>query len=292
MKKKISAAAAIAVAILLVFSIPGHLTRAQAPSGVTTNFSNVGGLYLSAAYSAWGGEIISGNSATGSQTILICVNPVLSNGRSFNPLQPANSAFAPINIDPQSSTQQEVVTPTAFTAVPTSTIPQAPSTQVCGNVTATFSNTHAAGSLNTSQVLSGDQGIQEALNDASLNGGGLVYWTADTGNVTLNTAGLTTTTTTKVPANFISAGAAARVTTTITVTASWAVGISGSTSAFTTANSTLTAGTTAIANMNSPATVGTTTGLTAILITGATSNPGAGAVHVRVWGYTAAQPTF
>lgn len=292
MKKKISVVAAIAVAIMLAFAIPGYLVRAQAPGGTTTNFSNVGGLYLSAAYSQWGGEIISGNAATGSQTILICANQVLTNGRLFNPLASANSAFAPINIDPQSSTQQEVVTPTAVTIVATSTIPTAPQSQVCANVTASFSNTHAAGSLNTTQVLSGDQGIQEALNDASLNGGGLVYWVADTGAVTLNTAGLTTTTTTKIPANFISAGASARVTTAITVTASWAVGISGSTSAFCSANATLTAGTTCIANMASPASVGTTTGLTAILITGATSNPGAGAVHTRVWGYTAAQSTF
>lgn len=281
MKKMISVAAALAVAVLFLFS-----------DRVSAQQSNVGGLYLSQAYGGWGGEIISGNAATGSQTILVCVNPVLANGLSFNPLTPANGAFAAINIDPQSSTQQEVVTPTAVTAVATNTISTAPQSQVCANVTATFANTHAAGSLNTMQVLSGDQGIQEALNAASLNGGGLVYWVADTGAVTLNTGGLTTTTTTKIPANFISAGAAARVTTTITVTASWAVGISGSTSSFCTANSTLTAGTTCIANMNSPASVGTTTGLTAILFTGATSNPGAGAIHARVWGYTAAQPTF
>jgi hypothetical protein len=159
-------------------------------------------------------------------------------------------------------------------------------TALCATLTATINNTHGQ----SAPVNSGDLGIEEAITDAGAQGGGTVFWMVDTGIVTLSTSGLTTTTTVKVPTNFYGIGAAARVTTTITVTASWAVGISGSTSAFCSANSTLTAGTTCLANQASPASVGTTSALTAILITGATSNPGAGAVKVRVWGFTPVQP--
>lgn len=262
-----------------------HPTQAQTGPSV---LSRVGGLYNSVGYKDWGASIAVGNTATGSQTITICPWFVtLRDGRVIQPFAAANSTFAAITVDIGSNS--EVVTPTATSQVAN----PAGTPQPCASVTASFSNTHpitqSGGVLN---VTTGDLGIQEALNDASLNGGGLVYWEADAGNVTLNTGGLTTTTTTKVPANFLSAGASARVTTTITTSTAWLVGISGTTNAFCTSNATLTAGTTCIANMNSPATVGTTTGLTAILITATVSNPGAGAVHVKAWGYTAAQSTF
>lgn len=271
------------VAALLLFALHG----VQAQSGASV-LSRVGGTYNSPGYKDWGAYIASGNTATGSQTITVCpwfVN--LRDGRVIQPFAAANATFAPITVDIGSNA--EVVTPTASSLVAN---PNG-GPQPCASVTASFSNTHPiTSSGGVANVTSGDLGIQEALNDASLNGGGLVYWEADAGNVTLNTGGLTTTTTTKVPANFISAGASARVTTTITTSTAWLVGISGTTNAFCTSNSTLTAGTTCIANMNSPASVGTTTGLTAILITATVSNPGAGAVHVKAWGYTAAQSTF
>lgn len=264
---------------------------ALAQSGPST-LSRVAGVYNSVAYGPgkWGASIVTGNTATGSQTIVVCPWFVtLQDGRVIQPFSAANAVFPAITVDIGSNS--EVVTPTASSQVAAPT--GAPGAQPCASITASFSNTHGgAGGGGVLNVFSGDLGIQEALNDASLNGGGLVYWEADTGAVTLNTAGLTTTTTTKVPNNFISVGASARVTTTITTTTNWAVGISGSTSAFCTANATLTAGTTCIANMNSPASVGTTTGLTAILITTTVANPGAGAVHSKVWGYTAAQSTF
>jgi hypothetical protein len=288
--KRVAAATAVLLmvcAVLLLLALPVyHQTKAQS---VQSNLSRVGGLYMSQAYSGWGAYILSGNSATGSQTITVCpAFASLPDGRQFSPFLAANATFSAITVDPQGSVA-ETVTPTAVSII--NAPAGASGAQSCANVTASFSNVHGS-SYAPNQVISGDQGIQEALNDASLNGGGLVYWTADTGSVTLNTGALTTTTAVKVPANFLSAGASGRVTTTITTSASWAVGISGSTSAFLTANSTLTAGTTGIANMNSPATVGTTTGLTAILFTMGTSNPGAGAIHARVWGYTAAQSTF
>jgi hypothetical protein len=248
------------------------------------------GVYNSQAYAGWGMYILSGNTATGSQTITVCpAYEALPDGRVVQPLAPANSVYAPITVDAQSSAVTETVTPTAYSLVAAPA--GASGTSYCANVTATFANLHGS-SYNTSQVISGDQGIQEAINDASLNGGGLVYWQADTGNVTLNTGALTTTTAAQVPTNFISMGASGRVTTTITTSANWAVGISGSTSAFCTANSTLTSGTTCIANLNAPARVGNTIGLTPIVFTMGTSNPGAGAIHARAWGYTPVQSNF
>jgi hypothetical protein len=119
--------------------------------------------------------------------------------------------------------------------------------------------------------------------------GGLVYWVADTGVVTLTTSGLTTTTTTLIPTTFYNLGASAIVKTTITTSANWAVGISGATAIFCSANATKTAGTTCLANQVAPATTGTTQALTAVLFTMGTSNPGAGAIKARVWGFTPVQ---
>lgn len=267
------------------------LTHVRAQGGAA-NLSRAAGVYFSPAYGPgrWGASIVTGNSSTGSQTDVFCPWFVtLQDGRVIQPFAAANATFAPITVD--IGANSEVVTPTATAQVAAPV--GAPGAQPCASVTASFSNTHTgAGGGGVLNVYSGDLGIQEAINDASLNGGGLVYWEADTGSVTLNTGALTTTTTTKVPANFISVGGNARVTTTITTTTNWAVGIAGSTSAFCTANATLTAGTTCIANMNSASTVGTTTGLTAILFTFTVANPGAGAIHAKVWGYTAAQSNF
>ena len=283
-RKKVLALFTLFILIVVGAVLALH-TKAQSGPSI---LSRVAGVYNSQAYLDWGATIVTGNTATGSQTIVICPWYVtLRDGRVIQPFAAANAVFAPISVDRGAS--NEVVTPTATAQVasPIGT------PQVCANVTASFSNTHAAsGAGGAFNVTTGDLGIQEAINDASLNGGGLVYWEADTGSVTLNTGALTTTTTTKIPANFLSMGASGRVTTTITTSASWAVGISGATGSLCSADSTLTAGTTCITNIPAPGTVGTTTGLTAILFTMGTSNPGAGAIHAKAWGYTAAQSTF
>lgn len=283
--------AAVVLGVLTGAVIYHNRGVALAQGGPST-LSRVAGVYNSVAYGPgkWGASIVTGNTATGSQTIVVCPWFVtLQDGRVIQPFSAANSVFPAITVDIGSNS--EVVTPTASSQVAAPT--GAPGAQPCASITASFSNTHGgAGGGGVLNVFSGDLGIQEALNDASLNGGGLVYWEADTGAVTLTTSGLTTTTTTKIPANYLSMGASARVTTTITTSASWAVGISGATGSACSANSTLTAGTTCIANVPSPTSNGTTTGLTAILFTMGTSNPGAGAIHAKVWGYTAAQSTF
>lgn len=253
---------------------------------------NDGGLFLAPGYATWQGTVLVGFTGTGSQTMTITCNSggvvgvcSLADGYSV-PLATIFNTNTPITL---MDGNQETVTPSAVTgpvACPAGFLGVGSATQ-CMQVTATFASAHGA----SAAIVSGDAGIEEAITDAGNAGGGQVYWIVDTGIVTLNTGGLTTTTTTKVPTQFYQLGAAAKVTTTITVTASWAVGITGATGSFCSANSTLTAGTTCLANQVAPATTGTTAGLTALLITGATSNPGAGAVKARIWGFTPVQAT-
>jgi hypothetical protein len=250
----------------------------------------LGAIFYAPGYATWQGTVLVGNSATGSQSITVTANSggvsgvaSLSDGTSI-PLAVVFNTSTPLYI---MDANAETVTPTSVTGpfgCPAGYLGVGSATQ-CVTVTATFANTHGA----SAPVVSGDAGIEEAFTDAANQGGGLVYWATDTGTVTLGTGALTTTTLTKVPTNFLSAGASAIVKTTITTSASWAVGISGTTAAFCTANATLTAGTTCIANMNSPATVGTSQGLTAVLFTMGTSNPGAGAIKARLWGWSAVQ---
>jgi hypothetical protein len=279
--------------------IPGLSSTAagqSAPSiafmGQKAQFAhNLNGVWYAPAYATWQATVLSGNSATGSQTIIVTCSSggvqgvcTLADGYSA-PLTSIFNTNTPITL---LDANVETVTPSAVgspSPCPSGFLGVGSSTQ-CVTVTATFASTHGA----SAPIVSGDAGIFEAITDAGASGGGVVYWQVDTGIVTLTTSGLTTTTTTKVPTNFYNMGAAARVTTSITVTASWAVGISGATGIFCSANSTLTAGTTCLANQASPASTGTTSALTAILITGATSNPGAGAVKARVWGWTPVQP--
>ena len=165
-------------------------------------------------------------------------------------------------------------------------------------LTGTTTNAHSVGE----PITSADFGVMEAVSLAensvgpSGTAGGQVYFNVDCGIITLNTGGLTTTSTCFVPNQFFNQGSSSRVSTTITTSASWAVGIVNNTAAFSTANSTLTAGTTAYGFQGTPAvalvTGATTPNLTAVLITAGTSNAGAGAVKTKVWGFVAVQPSF
>jgi hypothetical protein len=181
-------------------------------------------------------------------------------------------------------------------------------TPICSvTVSAAPANTH-----NTAEpIVSADSGIMEAIGYAQNavgsftdgvaqsgggTGGAQVYFAVDCGITTLSTGGATTTTTCFVPNQFFNQGSASRVSTTITTSTSWAVGVIGSTTAFSTAQATLTAGTTAFTVQGTPAVVlatgATTPGLTALLYTMGTSAPGAGAIKSKVWGYVAVQPAF
>lgn len=120
-------------------------------------------------------RITNGNTGTGSQTITICpAFLTLPDGRSVNVLGgQAGMAVVPLTIDPQSSSNAETVTPTAVTLTTPQLLQGSNQAVACGNVTASFTFTHAA-SQNTHQVISGDAGLQEAMNDAFLGGGGSV----------------------------------------------------------------------------------------------------------------------
>lgn len=278
MKKIISSIAAV-----LLFAAAAFAQNPQQQSYL----HRVGGMYYSVGYNTWQGVIISGNTTTGAGTSII-IAPQGGNGVTLADgttvaLTSVFNTSTPIQIQDANT---EIFTPTAVTIgnCPAGNLGVGGSSQ-CATVTGTIANTHGQ----SAPVISGDYGIQEAITDAGAQGGGLVYWVVDTGIVTLNTGALTTTTTTKVPTNFYNQGVSARVTTTITTSTNWAVGISGATSAFATVNTGLTAGTTALAVQAAPASTGTTSALTAILITVTGANAGAGAVKVRVWGYTPVQ---
>lgn len=253
------------------------------------NVHRAGTIFLSSGYIGYQAFIIQGNGASGagSITVFAAGGNGVANLPDGTPVQLAVlfNTNTPIAINDANA---EIVTPTAVSIAP------CPAgnlgvggSSTCASITATFASAHGA----SAPVTSGDQGVQEAITDAGLQGGGLVFWQVDTGIVTLNTGALTTTTTTKVPTNRSSIGCAARVTTTITTSASWAVGSTASGASFCSAQATLTAGTTGIANQIAPTSVGTTSALEAVVFTMGTSNPGAGAMKARVWGFTPVQPT-
>ncbi len=148
------------------------LAGAQTPAPPTCG-SRVSGKFAAACYaygvspnSAPALKIASGNTATGSQTITLNAGSfALPDGRQIYPL----SVSAPITVDIGSNA--ETVTPTAVSGCTS----QAQFAQAC-SVTASFNNLHGAGV----SISSGTAGLQEAINDAFLGGGGLVtidgYW--------------------------------------------------------------------------------------------------------------------
>ena len=254
----------------------------------SAQFSRAVGVFDSTKYSAWGAFILAGNSSTGLQTITVCPAMVaLPDGRVIQPMAPANNVFAPITVDPSSSVA-ETVTPTAYALV----APQSGTGNVpCASVTATFANLHSA-SYFTSQVISGDQGVQEAINDASLNGGGLVYWQIDPGVITLNTAGQSTSLgSVKIPTRSVVTSATARVSTTITgCTGGWSLGYSTGTE-FASANTTLTVGTTTDSSTLVPNYVfNAASALPVAFCTTAAAS--AGAIHAHIVGYKLAAPGY
>lgn len=135
--------------------------------------SHQGGTYYAAAYFTWEGRVISGNSSTGSQSIIIAGagqgGVTMSDGTviSFNTIF---STLTPIIVD-YGQGAQETVTPTAVSIGP------CPSgnlglggSQNCVTITASFSNTHGQSAL----VKEGSFGVQTAINLAQALGGGLV----------------------------------------------------------------------------------------------------------------------
>jgi len=116
-------------------------------------------------YQNWHGQVLVGNGATGAGTITVITAgiPIPTRGLPRNPL--AGMGLVPIQVD------TETETPTAITCgIPAPTGANVPASyQVC-NVTATWTAIHG----NNAPVYSGDQGLQEAVNDACNQGGGAV----------------------------------------------------------------------------------------------------------------------
>src|SRR5215472_18067710 len=180
------------ICALTLAGLVAELWQVKAQSPPAKNLSTVSGVYDAVVYSTWRSTIAVGFTGTGSQTMTVCPGIVsLPDGRQFQPFASANGTFSPITVDSQVAALSEVVTPTAtsLVAAPTGYASQVP----CASVTASFTNAHNTAASGANNVSSGDLGIQEAINDASLNGGGAVHWTIDPGIVTLNTGGQTTT---------------------------------------------------------------------------------------------------
>lgn len=284
-----------ALILLVVILFARHVpVKAQGPGGQPNGSSResiAAGTYDSTQYK-YGASILSGNNATGSQTITVCPGTfVLPDGRTIFPFASANGVFAPITVDAPNGAVAETVTPTASSLLykQTSVVVSSSGFDTCANITASFSNLHGP-SLSPFQIISGDQGIQEAINDASSRGGGQVYWQIDSGIVTLNTGGANTNLSTlTIPTRSTVMGATARVTTTIgTCAGGWSLGYSTGTE-FTAANTTLTAGTTTDSSTLSPA-VAFNAAATVPIAHCTTSNASAGALHARIWGYKMAAP--
>lgn len=133
-----------------------------APSGGDSISRGVGRFVASQYnYSGQNNYIITGNSATGSQTITVAVASIkLNDGRVVYPY----NLTSPIIVGAVAS--QELVTPTAVSNCFTLTTP---GNGTCA-ITATFANTHGAGE----QLQSGTGGLAEATYEAFLVGGGVV----------------------------------------------------------------------------------------------------------------------
>jgi len=263
-------------AVLLV----AGLAFAQAPNLPPINRSYDGGVFYSPAYNYGGSSptapsplyIDVAPSATGAGTITLRWGYVmLPDGRKVYPFTGVATLPA---ITVNDGTTAETVTPSSASC-------STPEFLDTCQLTATFSNLHGKGS----QVGSGDQGVQEAINDAASFGGGDVFWVIDTGAVTLSTGGANTNLgSVNIPTRSVVMGATARVTTTIaTCAGGWSLGFSTGTE-FTAANTTLTAGTTTDSStINTPVAYNAAAGLPIAHCT--TSNASAGALHARLWGY-------
>jgi hypothetical protein len=138
--------------------------------------SRAGGGFVASQY-VW--ETRTATAVTsGSQTVTLYVGAVaLPDGRTIFPF----ATTVPIKID--SGASQEIVTPSAVSGCNTANV----ATSVC-LVTATFTLPHSAGAL----IQSGTFGLQDAIQDAILAGGGTVYvdsyWAARGGTSSMLTA--------------------------------------------------------------------------------------------------------
>jgi hypothetical protein len=149
--------------VLVLISLPVLTVQGQqAPAGAAE--SRVAGRVTASQYNYGIGsssplKVLVGNTATGSATVtLFTGTAVLPSGATIAVL----NVNAPITIGIGANV--ETVTPTAVSSCNIGAL------QGTCSVTATFANTHGSGE----PIFSGTAGLQEAINDAFQNGGGLV----------------------------------------------------------------------------------------------------------------------
>lgn len=277
----------LATLLAVVCLLAGAAFTQQLPVPDPNPSSTFDGVYYAKNFSKWSVPVGAAIAASGTSLQAAFAVATTPDGITFSPF----NAKEKISIGAGST--QEIATISSVSNCNSGALALPGQPVVCTiTLSSGVSNAHSIGE----PITSADNGIIEAVSYAQQTGGGNVFFLVDCGVITLSTSGLTTTSTCFVPNVFYNGGAAGRVTTTITTSASWAVGISNATSAFCTANSTLTAGTTCIANQGaialSAVSSPTANDLTAVLITAGTSNAGAGKVHVKVWGWTPAQPAY
>jgi len=269
---------ALALAACGIASVPNASAQGNPNTKGQSILSHVGGVYVSQNYSYWSMQIDSPNSVpAASPATFIMRQPTatLPDGRTIAP-------FVGEIVLVGAGTVQESVTLTAVSGCFVN----------AGYDTCTISgntaNAHGRGEL----VVSGTVGIGEAIQDAAGNGGGSVYWEVDCGPGTVISGGATTTITAcKVPQYFSSFGASVFVNTTVTTATSYSVGFTASPTAFITTCSALTAGTNCALFVNAPSRIAVGTGYASVLITPSTT-PGAGAIHVKAYGWTPVQSNF
>lgn len=270
-----------AVLTILVGALFAQQTPVPPPA-VQSSFD--GGVYYAPNFGKWQMQMGGNITATGSVAFLVNAGFTTT---------PDGITFVPFAVNEKitvgTGAQAEIVTISAVSGCNATAPPGQPAT--CTVTATSFSNSHYIGE----PITSADNGILESLAYASNTGGGLVRYVVDCGVVTLSTSGATTTSTCFVPSLFYNQGSASRVTTTITTATDWEVGVLGALATFSTANATLTAGTTAFTTQGAVAmalsTGATTNSLVAILVT-CTGTAGAGKIHIKVWGVAPAQPAF
>lgn len=148
----------VLISVLFVLGLT-VAANAQQSCDTTNRLRQTNGKFNVSAYNTWKAFVGIGNGSTGSSSIVIRDNGVaLCDGSTFQPF----SVTAPITVGVGSNA--ETVTPTAVSGCAVN------GPRLNCTITASFSNLHGPGEL----VVSGSFGLQEAINDAQLNGGGVV----------------------------------------------------------------------------------------------------------------------
>lgn len=246
------------------------------------SYSN--GTYNAPNFGKWQLQVANTIAASGTSILVNAGITTTADGIQFVPF----AVKQKINVGTGSTA--EIATISAVSGCNATALPG--TTATCTLTVGALSNAHGIGE----PITSADNGIIEAISFAAQTGGGPVFWKVDCGNITLSTSGLTTTSSCFVPNSFYNIGGACRVTTTITTSANWEVGVTGALASICAQDTTLTANETAFTHQTATTanlvTSATVADLAAVLITAGTSNAGAGKVHVKAWGYTVAQPAY